>query len=120
MSQRLDKDVRGKWLKQECDAADFQGPPSDRVISIRSHEYDWDGEASVCKLLRQLKTATLPKLNIDNEADRFCRHRKIKELLCRSVEFCVVSERQQPAAHGAEDTEVIVDYRYNITLRWHE
>jgi len=116
ISQRLDQDVRGKWLDEKGDAADFRGPPFDRFIITRAHEYDGDREAGFCKVLRKVNAATLAELNIDNEADRFSHHRSIKELFGRSIEFCVVSECRQQTAQGAEDTEVIVDYRNNITL----
>jgi hypothetical protein len=39
-------------------------------------------------VLCKFNTATLAKLNIDNETDRYSRHRSIKELLSRSIEFC--------------------------------
>ncbi len=52
---------------------------------IRSHEYDGDNEARVCKLLRKFNTATLAKLNIDDEADRTAGHRGIKELFSRDI-----------------------------------
>jgi hypothetical protein len=81
ISERLDQDVRGNWLDEKGDAADFQGPPFHRFIIIRSHEYDGNLEACVCKLFRQFNTATLAKLNIDNEADRFSHHRRIDELI---------------------------------------
>jgi hypothetical protein len=47
ISQRLDQDVRGKWLNKKSDATDFHGAPSDRFIIIRTHEYDGDGEARI-------------------------------------------------------------------------
>jgi hypothetical protein len=118
--QRLDQDVRGKWLSKKSDAADFHGATFDGYIIIRSHEYDGDREARVYKVPRNFNTATLAKVNIDNEAHRFSHHRSIDELFSRSIEFCVVPECRQQTAHGAEDAEVIVDYRNNITLRWHE
>ena len=120
VNQCLHQDVHGKWLRQKSDAADFHSPPFDRFIIICSHEYDGHGEARVCEVLRNFNTATLAKFNIDNDADRFSRHRGIKKLLSRSIEFRVVSERRQQTAHGAENPEVIVDYRNNFTLGWHE
>src|SRR6266850_3010259 len=118
-SQRLDQNGRRKWLDKKSDAADFHGPPFDRFTIVRTHEYDGDREACVCKALRKCNTATLAKLNIDNEADRFSRHRSIQELFSGSIEFRVVPECRQQTAHGAEDTEVIVDY-CDSTLLWHE
>ncbi len=64
--------------------ADFHGSPLERFIIIRSHEYDGDGEASVCKVMREFNTATLAKLNIDNEADRIGRHRKSRNFLAET------------------------------------
>jgi len=115
--QRVDQDVSGKWLHEKSDAADFLGPPFDRFIIMRTHEYDGDREARAGKVLRKFNAATLAKLNIDNEADRLSHHRNVKELFSRSIEFRVVSECGQQTAQGAEDTEVIIDYRNNITLR---
>lgn len=58
-------------------------------------------------------------LNIDNEADRFGRHR-IKELFSRRIECCVVSVRPQQTAYGVADAQVIVDYRNYFRLCFHE
>jgi hypothetical protein len=120
LGQRFDEHFGAKRLYKKSDAADFRSSPFDRFIDICAHEYDRDVESQVWKALRQFNTATLAKANVDNEAHRGGRHGRIKELSGGSIEFRVVPECSQQTAQSAEDAEVIVNYRNNITLLVHE
>jgi hypothetical protein len=91
ISQRLNQDVRCKWLGQKGDTADFHSALFDRFISISSHEYDGFGAARVSDVPRKFKATTLAEFNIDNKADRFASYRSVKELSRRSIEFYAVA-----------------------------
>jgi hypothetical protein len=120
IKQRLDQEVRGKWLTKKSDAAQFLSPPFvGFVLTISSHEYDGRCETRFSEALRKFNAATLAQPNIDNETDRFSRDRSIKELLRRCIELRVVSERRQQTACGAKDAQVIVDYRNDLRLCRH-
>jgi hypothetical protein len=120
LSQRFDEHFCAKRLYEKGDAADFCSLPFDRFIDICAHEYYGDVESTLWKVPREFHTAILAKANVDNQAHRGGRYGRIKELFGGNIEFRVIPECSQQTAQSAEDAEIIVNYRNDITLRLHE
>ena len=76
------------WLSREID-----------FIVIAAHEYDWERGTLLREVERQVKSGTLANLNIDDEADRFCRLRGIKKCVGRRVQLR--DDRRLPPEHLA-------------------
>ena len=70
------------------------------------------------ELTRQLDAGFLAQLNVDDEADCPGRKNLIPEFLGRHIELGLIAVSAQQAAHGAENSEVIIDDCNNRTF-WH-